>query len=434
MSARIKRLHQSKVFKVIAAIVVLLFVLNLVTKSKDYSETENRSLAKRPGIMAGGLADGSYFKDFDTYYSDQFVLRDQFVKLKFIGNSLLHIKESSGVYIGKKKYQFEIPVTPDQKALDRTVKKINEFYDVHQEMKTTMMVVPSSAVILKDYLPSNAAVTDQAKDIEEFYDRIDSGISTVDVTSILEDAGKDNLYYKTDHHWTSQGAYKVFQKSAAYLGIDAPVGYKKYLVSTSFKGTLSSKSGDFVGKDKVEIYVPKSDKVSYYVTYPASQEKRASIFKPEQLKTKDKYTVFFGGNHPLVEINTTADNRRNLLIVKDSYANSFVQFLLPYYEKIIIVDPRYYYDNVNMVLSNYDINEILYLYSADTLFTDTSLADSLDAATQAQKELENAESYAEKVKREQEEADSGGEEEETTEESGGEETDDSGGDSGGENN
>ena len=412
----LKRRHHRQLFIVVAAIVVVLFLANLLTKSREYSDTENRSLAQRPGIMAGGLRDGTYFKDFDTYYSDQFVLRDQFVKLKFIGNWLLHIRESSGVLIGKDKYQFEIPVSPDEAQEKSTIKKINDFYNLEPGIETRMMIVPGSSAILTDKLPANAAVADQAKDIKDFYEQIDDGIETIDVTGILRRSDPDNLYYRTDHHWTSGGAFTVFKSVAGKLGIEAPVGYDHYTVSTSFKGTLSSKSGDFVGKDSVEIYAPKSDKVNYYVTYPDSQEKRSSIFKPEMLKTKDKYTVFFGGNHPLVEINTTADTGRNLLVLKDSYANSFMQFMTPYYDRIIMVDPRYYYDNINMVISNYDINEILYLYSADTLFSDTSLSDALEAAIDAQTEEEQ------KAKKEKDgddaEADTAGQAETTADGSG----------------
>ena len=401
----LKRRHHRQLFQVVAVIVVVLFFANLLTRSREYSDTENRSLAQKPGIMAGGLRDGTYFKDFDTYYSDQFVLRDQFVKLKFIGNWLLHIRESSGVLIGKDKYQFEIPVTPDEKQVKSAAKKINVFYNLDQGIATRMMIVPGSAAVLTDKLPANAAVRDQAKDIKQFYEEIDDGIDTIDVTGILKRSDPENLYYRTDHHWTSGGAFTVFKAVAAKLGIEAPVGYDHYTVSTSFKGTLSSKTGDFVGKDSVEIYAPKSEKVNYYVVYPSAKEKRSSIFKPEMLKTKDKYTVFFGGNHPLVEINTTADTGRNLLVLKDSYANSFMQFLTPYYDKIIMVDPRYYYDNLNMVLSNYDINEILYLYSADTLFSDTSLSDALEAAIEAKTEEEKKEKKAKKKEKEAEETD-----------------------------
>ena len=94
--------------------------------------------------------------------------------------------------------------------------------------------------------------------------------------------------------------------------------------------------------------------------------------------------MFFGGNHPKVEINTTADNERVLLLFKDSYANSFVQFLLPYYQKIIMIDPRYYYDNLDTILTSEGVTDVLFLYSADTFLKDTSLSDVLEATGQEQ--------------------------------------------------
>lgn len=377
--------HHRYVYIAVMVLIAAFFVVNLITPSKDYSETENRALAKRPAIKEG-IKNGSYGQDYDTYYSDQFTLRNQFIKLKFIGNQLLHIKESSGVLIGKDGYQFEIPEMLDQKLAKSTTGKINQFKELNPDVSTHMMVVPGSAAVLTKKLPANASVSDQVSDIKKYYEQVGEGIDKIDAASVLKGADSDYLYYKTDHHWTSEGAYAVFKEAAPSLGIEEPVSYNKYTVSNSFQGTLSSKSGDFIGKDTVEIYVPKGSKISYFVSYPSSKEKRATIYKPEMLDTKDHYTVFFGGNHPLVEINTTAGTGKNLLLLKDSYANCFVQFLIPYYDRIIMVDPRYYYDNLNMVISNYSINEMLYLYSADTLFTDTSLADALEAAIDAKEE------------------------------------------------
>ena len=105
------------------------------------------------------------------------------------------------------------------------------------------------------------------------------------------------------------------------------------------------------------------------------------MFVSEKLKEKDQYQVFFGGNHPLVEIRTTANNGRNLLVFKDSYANSFMQFLYPYFQNIIMVDPRYYYDDIETAITSYGITDVLFLYSADTLLLDTNLTDTLNASS-----------------------------------------------------
>ena len=163
------------------------------------------------------------------------------------------------------------------------------------------------------------------------------------------------------------------------MGIHNPAsGYDVYTVTDSFEGTLSSKSGSHAVKDPIEIYTAQGFDMAYYVTYP-DQEKVSSLYRRECLDVKDKYTVFFGGNHPQLEISTTANNDRKLLIFKDSYANCFVQFLVPYYEKIIMVDARYYYDSIESTITSQSITDILFLYSADTLVKDTSLADVLSA-------------------------------------------------------
>lgn len=99
--------------------------------------------------------------------------------------------------------------------------------------------------------------------------------------------------------------------------------------------------------------------------------------------------MFFGGNHPLVEIRTTANNGRNLLVFKDSYANSFIQFLYPYFQNIIMVDPRYYYDDIETSITSYGITDVLFLYSADTLLADTNLADTLNAASVSEQAADN---------------------------------------------
>jgi hypothetical protein len=103
------------------------------------------------------------------------------------------------------------------------------------------------------------------------------------------------------------------------------------------------------------------------------------VYIRSKLKEKDQYQVFFGGNHPAVEIHTTADTGKNILIFKDSYANAFVPLLIPYYDNIIMIDPRYYYEDVNQVISSAEITDVLFLYSQNTFATDTTLTDVLNS-------------------------------------------------------
>ena len=243
-------------------------------------------------------------------------------------------------------------------------------------------MVPDAASILTDKLPSNAPVEDQISDIRGFENVLDSRIGIVDAIGVMQKNKEQKIYYKTDHHWTSLGAYEVFLGAANQLGIDTPITENSiYTVSDSFQGTLASRSGRHTSRDSIEIYQPDGTDVEYYVTYPDTGEKNTSMFVSEKLKEKDQYQVFFGGNHPLVEIRTTANNGRNLLVFKDSYANSFMQFLYPYFQNIIMVDPRYYYDDIETAITSYGITDVLFLYSADTLLLDTNLTDTLNASS-----------------------------------------------------
>jgi hypothetical protein len=130
--------------------------------------------------------------------------------------------------------------------------------------------------------------------------------------------------------------------------------------------------------DRVDIYVPKTE-VSYSVNYVDSQKRVASLYNRAALEQKDHYTVFFGGNHGRVDITTTAETGRCLLLLKDSYANCFVQFLYPHYDRILMVDPRYYYGDLENLISSQSVTDVLYLYNLDTFLSDSSLADVLGA-------------------------------------------------------
>ena len=101
-----------------------------------------------------------------------------------------------------------------------------------------------------------------------------------------------------------------------------------------------------------------------------------------QLETRDKYALFFGGNHAQIKISTPTETDNTLLVLKDSYANSFIPFLAQHYRKIIMIDPRYYFGDLEQLMQVENVQEILYLYNANTFFTDTSLELALTTAEQ----------------------------------------------------
>ena len=378
--------------------VAVIFVVNLIVPSREFSPDENRNLAQLPKISAASLANGDFFRDFNSYESDQFVGRDIWMNIRSLGTMILGNRESENVYFGKDGYLLSKPVVPDQKTVNATENAINDFSGRHSDLNMNLLMIPDAASILTDKLPRNAPAEDQISDIRGFENSLDSKIQSIDAIGVMQKNKDQKIYYKTDHHWTSLGAYEVFLGAANQLGIDTPITDNTiYTVSDSFQGTLASRSGRHISRDSIEIYQPDGTDVEYYVTYPDTGEKSTSMFMSDKLKEKDQYQVFFGGNHPVVEIRTTANNGRNLLVFKDSYANSFMQFLYPYFQSIIMVDPRYYYDDIETAITSYGITDVLFLYSADTLLADTNLADTLNASSVSDSGAENGGSGTESV-------------------------------------
>lgn len=376
-----RRKHNTHLTLMFLAVVVVFAIGNLIVRDRDFSENENRKLAQRPAFSMAALADGSYFSELTTYYSDQFFARDGWISLRLREDQLLGRRESGGVYLGRDGYLLAGPETPDAAALERTAAAITGFAAAHPDVPARMMLVPDAAAVIPDKLPKNAPVRDQLADIAAVETQLGGAVQFLPAADALRQHAEEEIYYRTDHHWTSLGAYYAFSALAADMGITAPAGdYQVYPVSDSFQGTLSSRSGSHSSRDRIQVYVPQGIDYEYYVNYPDTQTRSASLYVSSCLEDKDQYTVFFGGNHPMVEIHTTCGSGKSLLVFKDSYANCFMQFLTPYYEHIVMIDPRYYYDDLETVFNAYDITDVLFLYSADTFLKDTSLADVLTAS------------------------------------------------------
>ena len=346
---------------------------------KEYSASENRMLAQKPEFSLANLASGKFMTDMEDYVTDQFFFRDQWISLKVLEDMALGKRESNGVYIGKQGYLMQVPENnPNMDDVQNTLDRIRDFAQRHQDINTVMSLVPNAAYISTQLMPANAPVRDQSQDIALAQDTVGSFLNFVDLTETMSSHRDEAIYYKTDHHWTSLGARYAFDTLYTALGIQQPAqDYTIYPVTHTFSGTLASKSGYNRSQDTIDIYVPKDVNTEYVVNYVEEGEKTASMYESSALDQKDQYEVFFGGNHSRVDITSSLDENKNLLIFKDSYANSLIPFLQPYFRSIIVIDPRYYYDDIDSLITDNSITDILFLYNVDTFMTDTSLADVL---------------------------------------------------------
>lgn len=379
-SRKIQRRFYQRMVLVFGVLLIFLVLANFIKADQEFSEEENRMLAQKPELTWESLVSGDYMKDFESYVSDQFFARNQWITLKLYEDISLGKKESNGVYLGKDGYLIEKPDEPAWESVENNMSAISALAERYPDISTYMCTVPNAYYILEDKLPAKAPVRDQEADLRRISELMGDRVHNISVTDILKEHAGEEIYYRTDHHWTSLGAYYAFGAVAEEMGLkNVETEYNIHTVANDFQGTLASKSGYHASEDKIQVYEAANIEPEYILTYVEENEKSASMYKSECLEEKDKYTVFFGGNHARVDISTTQPERKNLLLFKDSYANCFVQFLLPYYQNIIMVDARYFYDNIDSLIQNYGITDILFLYNANTFVTDNSLADVLAA-------------------------------------------------------
>ena len=356
---------------------VIVLVSSIILPDTGFSEKENRVLASRPALKLDQIISGGYEKQFETYENDQFPLRDMWITLKATTDRLMGKVEENGVYLGKNGYLMEAFNAPSQTQYDATVNAMTSFAQNHSDLKQYALIAPNSVNILKSNLPAFAPADDQNPWIDKLKDSLTSaGVTFIDIRDTFTDHKAEDLYYRTDHHWTTLGAYYAYLQAAAAMGIDTSSdSYDKAPVSQTFKGTLSAKSGFRSGEtDEIDVFLPNGDNaLSSVVNYVDEQKKSASFYDTSKLNTRDKYALFFGGNHAQIKISTPTESNNTLLVLKDSYANSFIPFLAQHYRKIIMIDPRYYYGDLEQLLQVENVQEVLYLYNANTFFADTSL-------------------------------------------------------------
>ena len=380
--AKSRKLWMARMFLILLFLICL---LNIVWPSREFSEKENRMLEQKPELTLSGIESGRFMEQYESYQSDQIAGRDLWVQLKTRVDLLMGKRESNGVYKGKSKYLMEDIKTPNQEQMEHNLASMCSFQEAYPDIPMYMMLVPNAANVLSDKLPSFAVTRDQDKDFAEIQKALKGHLTWVDVSSAMKDHKSENIYYHTDHHWTSLGAKYGYEALAEALQLDTSkeVELKPYAVSDSFNGTLSATSGYETGyEEPMYVYLPKEEGTGpeVVVSYVEEQQKKATLYDTSKLKEKDKYAMFLGGNSGLIDIRTTADSTDRLLIVKDSYANSLVPFLTPYYREIFMVDPRYYYGDIHEIMENNRITSVLFLYNGNTFVEDNSISGVLENA------------------------------------------------------
>lgn len=373
-----QRKVQEKLVGIIFILTLFLFlIINVIVPDREKSVQENRMLVTNPKFRLSSLISGDYDEKFEAYMDDQFVGRDMWRKLKVTVDRIGGSRLENGVYIGTNGQLLEQIEVADENHLAANIKAIKSFSESQSKIPVRMMLVPDAANVLNHSLPALAKPEDQTQMFSMVRKDLGDSVEWIDVSTELNKHKTEKIYYKTDHHWTTLGAFYAFQAAAPSLGIEGDLSgkYVSYAVSDSFNGMLASKSGVNLGeKEQIDIYVPTEEDTDLIVDYVDEGKRSTSLYDSSKLKEKDQYTVFLGGNSSLLDIRTVSTSTKRLLLVKDSFANSFIPFLTPYYREIVVVDPRYYSGTINDLMDSYRISEVLFLYSGNTFFKDNNIS------------------------------------------------------------
>lgn len=355
--------------------VLLLAALFMIRDKKEFSENENRYLAKFPSFSMSRIRSGEYMSEWEDYLSDHFPFRDFFMGIKTKAEITAGKKEINGIYMAEDGYLIEEYKKPENterigQILESFVKELED-----SGIDIRLMLVPTAVCVYEEKLPDHAPVRDQLETAEEIYHL--SGIRPVDCSgALLAYKEEGDLYYKTDHHWTTLGAYAGYRAYCREAGLEA-VPLEEMTASVAaedFRGTVYSKAGDYDREgDVITIYTNPADRLT--VKYVDTGETSDSLYNLKYAGMKDKYSLFLDNLHSLIEItNENAATDRELALVKDSYANSMVPFLAHHYKKIYVFDTRYYKQGVSAFIKEHPgVTDVLFLYNMNTLDGDLGI-------------------------------------------------------------
>lgn len=383
-----------KKIRVMLVLVFLSFITfvsvgSLLAKDREFSPNENRYLEEKPKISVDNILSGTFQDDLENYLRDQVIGRDTWITVKTGVEKASGNTDIGGAYVGKDGYDFE-KITPedvDRTLFRRNVKAVSDYFeaasDTVEKGHLSFLLVPASGLVMEDKLPKNARLFDQTKYIDEVQQAMQD-YDFIDVRQELIAHKEDYIYYRTDHHWTTDGAYIAYEKWCDHTGetcrnMDA---LEKNVVSDRFRGSLYSKILDADSAyDSIWTYGPVAGEAfgnfGCKITIDG-KDTRDSCFDASKLSEKDKYAYFFGGNYGEVHIENTkgvsaGSPRKNLLVIKDSFANSFVPFLTQNYDNIYMIDLRYYNEDMQAYLKEHNITDVLVLYNISNFVSDRNI-------------------------------------------------------------
>lgn len=386
---------------IVIVFIAILFTCSGITlflPDKAYSVEENRELAQVPKLTKKKILKGSYQKQYETYLSDQFFLRDKWVTLYANMQVLLGKREINGVYIGKEGYllekmeEKEFDADQVQENVETLASFLNDAAAAYGPEHVSCMMIPSKTRVMWDKLPAFVEAPGEDGVLESLRQKLTDTAILWDMFELLQRHRGEYIYYRSDHHWTTLGAYYAY---AAWAGRASDTGhnsremdigrYRRESIFTDFYGTTYNKVHIKVPEDTVELFHGPGEEGVRLEMDDDGRIYDSMYFSEEAAEGFDRYRVFFSKNTFKIKVDTRTGTGKTLLLIKDSFANCFVPFLTEDYDRILMIDYRYGKTPVGKIMSeNEDITDVLVLFNTEKFMENRKLGKLADTRRKSQ--------------------------------------------------
>ncbi len=347
------------------------FVFDEIYPSRERSELENRELSQMPIVSISSLANNSFMVDYESYVKDQFAFRDTWIDAKSLSETALLKTENNDILFGADKYLFTKTWSlSDERRYDNNVYALVSMAEKLGE-SANIMIVPSSSNILSEKLPQNAPMLDENAHMDDMFAQLSTtGANVIDVRGTLNEHDDEYIYYRTDHHWTSEGAFLAYEQFANSQGVNLFNKAAPFVEVEEFYGTHYSKARNFGVIPDVLTYYEIDENLSIMRTDENGEQyyEDGPVYDVTKFSERDKYAAFLRGNNGYSVLSGTGTGK--ILVVKDSYANSFIPYLTASYAEIGIVDFRENRQTLYEIMDEEGFDEVLFLYSFDAFTSD----------------------------------------------------------------
>ena len=360
------RSEHSKVVFLFWGMIAILAGGSLLAQDAEFSENENRILAKRPSPSFAGIREGSFQEELESYLQDHLILRDEWNALHSMVLLAAGDTDIGGAYVGEDGFDFEkiTEAEVDDRRIEANTRALKEFLERQEEAlgrgRAAFILVPTSGLVLAEKVPEGAPLFDQ----EAIMDRICGALSELNIINIqsifAQEEEPGELYYHTDHHWKTHGAYLAYR--AWNPAAPPEEDYRITKVTERFRGSLYSRVLNANSLwDSIERYdLPREGEIP-------------GLYDEAKLAEKDKYAYFMGGNQALVTIDNPGKEDGHLLVIKDSFANAFVPFAARDFARTSLIDLRYFTEDVEEYIAGQQVTDVLVLYNISNFISDRNV-------------------------------------------------------------